>query len=102
MLHTLNKAWITILANQINNGTISNALFVTFGNVEYIATEKLLQDICELDGCWIFDANDVVFGLSLLPHDIMFDDVLISHAVHDPMLKNYLAKHCRRITHNGE
>lgn len=101
MLHTLNKAWITILANQINKGTISNALFVTFGNVEYIATEKLLQDICELDGCWIFDANDVVLGLSLLPHDIMFDDVLVSHEANGSMLHNFLAKHCRRLMHRG-
>lgn len=100
MLHTLNKAWTTILGEQINSGAIFDALFITYGHPEYITTECLLDHICGLKGCWIFDEEDVVYGVSVLLNDKMFDDVLVSHEVTDPMLHDYLAKHCRRIIGN--
>lgn len=101
MLHTLNKAWATIVANQIKSGKIEDALFVTSGEVEYVATKRLLQGICDLEGCYILDAEDVVYSVSSLLGDKVFDDVLVSHEAHGMMLHNFLAKHCRRLMHRG-
>jgi len=101
MLHTLNKAWATIIANQIKSGKINNALFVTCGRAEDVATKRLLQDICGLDGCYILDAEDVMYVVSFLLGDKVFDDVLVSHEAHSMMLHNFLAKHCRRLMHRG-
>lgn len=100
MLHTLNKAWITILANQINKGMIESALFVTSGNEEYMFTENLLTELCGMKNCWVFDKGDVEFGVSVLLGDQCFDDVLVSHEATGSMLHNFLAKHCNRVMHN--
>lgn len=101
MIHTLNKAWATIIANQIKSGAIENALFVTSGTAEYIITEKLLDDLCNLKGCWIFDKNDVVVGVSGILNDKCFDDVLVSREANDPLLHNYLSKHCKRVMNHS-
>ena len=100
MLHTLNKAWMTILANQINKGIIESALFVTSGKEEYIYTENLLTELCGMKKCWVFDASEVEFGVSDILSDKCFDDVLISHEANGSMLHNHLAKHCKRVMHN--
>lgn len=97
MLHTLNKAWITILANQINSGMIDSALFVTSSVGEYIMTERLLDELCGLKNCWIFNEEDVEYAVSILLNDRKFGDILISHDTHDVMLHNFLCKHNKRI-----
>lgn len=97
MLHTLNKAWITITANQINSGKIDDALFVTSGAGEYIRTEWLLDELCGLRGCWIFDEDDVVYAITELLNDRKFDDVLVSHEATDMRLHDFLCKHNKRI-----
>lgn len=97
MLHTLNKAWITILANQINSGKIDNVLFITSGAGEYIRTEWLLDRLCGLKGCWIFDEDDVAVAFSELFGDRKFDDILVSHEVTNVWLRNFLCKRNKRI-----
>ena len=97
MLHTLNRAWISILANQINDGKINNALFVTSGSDEYIMTKHLLNELCGLKNCWVIDKNDVEFTVSVVLGGKCFDDVLVSHEATGSMFHNYLSKHCRRV-----
>lgn len=97
MLHTLNKAWTNIIANQLKKGLISNVLFVPKDE------EKLLNFIEEKD-CYIpapysiCTEEEILYFMKNKPDDYlsMFDDILISHDIHDPLIKSYLSRHCRR------
>ena len=107
MLHTINDAWVSIIVRQLQSGIIGSALLVAkdidevFKIVGY--AEKLLGSNFEnykLPPFSIY-TEDVIYR-NMYP-DIaniggipVFDDVLISHEIHDPMIKSYLAQHCRR------
>ena len=100
ILHTLNEAWVKILARQIVRGDIDTVLLVCSNEEEMklwwvlrdamvmahrpdIFVKKKYISAVERDMC-----NNV---------DIMYDDILISHDLHDIMIKDYLAKHCKRL-----
>lgn len=107
MLHTINNAWVTIIVKQLQNGVIDNALLVVkdsdeaFKVVEF--TDKLLGISFEnyKKPPYTIYTEDVVYR-SMCPDAArtsdfpMFDDVLVSHDIHDTMLKSYLSQHCRR------
>ena len=101
MLHTLNKAWAACLAHQIRTGMISTVLIIANTPEEYECKKCLwdarwdnnrveTQVVCmSIDRIRYITSNKV--------HLPIFDDILISHDLHDIMVKDYLSKHCRRL-----
>lgn len=96
MLFTANKAWIDIVTKQLESGTIKSALVVA----------KDLYELAEFLGCSGETYNPVPFkvmtersAVRIMEADTMdmYDEILISHDIHDCFLKNYLVKHCNRI-----
>lgn len=96
MLHILNKAWVKILARRVNDHIMfvystlqeQDMLIETFTEVE-----KEIGDLCFM---WVTNENEIK---KMMNDDIdieMQDDILISHDIHDVMLKDYLARHCKR------
>lgn len=101
MLHTINKAWVTIVAKQLKAGVIKNALFAVVDSYEaydvyqqiikvlgfqndrdfyepyYIYTEDIIRSYMNTNG-------------SNMP---VFDNVLVSKNIHDSIIKNYLLQH---------
>lgn len=107
MLHIINDAWVSIIVRQLQSGIIGSALLVAKDIDEVFKvvgfTEKLLGSDFEnyrLPPYSIY-TEDVIHR-SMYPDAIstggipLFDDVLVSHEIHDPMIKSYLAQHCRR------
>lgn len=100
MLHTLNKAWATILINQAIKDPTKTFLFVANDLEEY---DKYIDLLVELDK----NKNSynvliiigkvarmwMIFDKRGIEETDMFDDILISHEIHDMMLKNFLSKH---------
>jgi len=100
MLHTLNKAWTTILMRhdhksylfvystddeaQMINGVISKVLKETGVTCDFhvISESDVKKDIIH------HQQNGTDFEI--------YDDILISHDIHDIMLKDYLNRHCKR------
>lgn len=96
MLHTLNKAWAKILAQRVNDHIMfvyttlqeQDMLIDVFGEVE-----KELGDLCFM---WVIN-EDYIKKMMNDGVDIeMQDDILISHKIHDVMIKDYLSKYCKR------
>jgi len=97
MLHTLNKAWVDIIKNQAKNNSENAYLFVTTNNDEielafdgeeilpniFVATEKMMIIMMDIVNS---DKGDMP----------MFEDILISHGIHDIFLKDFLGRHCKR------
>ena len=96
MLHTLNKAWTKILAQRVDKHIMfvystpqeQDMLVDVFNEVE-----KELGDLCFM---WVTN-EDYIKKIMNDGVDIeMQDDILISHEIHDCMLKDYLGRHCKR------
>lgn len=96
MLHTLNKAWAKILAQRVNDHIMfvyttlqeQDMLIDVFSEVE-----KELGDLCFM---WVIN-EDYIKKMMNDGIDIeMQDDILISHEIHDVMIKDYLSRHCKR------
>lgn len=142
MLHTLNKAWATILINQLLDNKKQTIMFVAKDEAEadyyanlFRSNVKILKkgnpNEDSLDGLlWtevkrdkinqdtqtLFIDYDKEFskqfklqvfvvtesGVKSKLWETVFeslkqiDDILVSHKIHDMMLKNFLSKHCRR------
>lgn len=103
MLHILNDAWASILIKQaINNSTFS-VLFVAANEYEAMHFRQFARRL-------IPDGVAVNLSISTVESIICsrsyatwrseefpeFDDILISHEVHDSMLLDFLSKHCKR------
>ena len=107
MLHTINNAWVTIIVKQLQNGVINSALLVVKDSEEAIKvvefTDKLLGNSFDnyKTPPYSIYTEDVMYR-SMCPDVVRtsefptFDDVLISHEIHDTMLRSYLSQHCRR------
>lgn len=101
MLHTLNKSYEKILLNQSIKDESKLFLFVTDGSPKEM--REILEAMNETDsfgGAFIIDINGMIdimnrvkSGQGKMP---MFDDILISHELHDIFLKDFLGRHCRR------
>ena len=96
MLHTLNKAWTKILAQRVDKHIMfvystpqeQDMLVDVFNEVE-----KELGDLCFM---WVTN-EDYIKKIMNDGVDIeMQDDILISHEIHDVMLKDFLGRHCKR------
>lgn len=142
MLHTLNKAWATILINQLLDNKKQTIMFVAKDEAEadyyanlFRSNVKILKkgnpNEDSLDGLlWTEVKRDKVnqdtqtlcidydkefskqfklqvfvvteSGIKSKLWETVFeslkqiDDILVSHKIHDMMLKNFLSKHCRR------
>lgn len=107
MLHTLNEAWANILINQAIKDTDKEFLFVCKNTEEACKYQDLVantdkekvlgyENVCMIAiediETWITDIVQS-HGEHKMP---IFDDILISHELHDPMIKNFLGQHCRR------
>ena len=105
MLHTLNRAWVKILAKHEN----AKILFV----FKDLADLRMIDEaICEIDeelgknsnkraNIWVYNENEVREQIKLDKQDNkksfrMYDDILISHEIHDNMLHDFLGRHCKR------
>lgn len=103
MLHTLNKAWATILIKQAIKDPTKKFLFVAKGLEEY---DKYIDLLVELDKNKNNDNVLIIiekvakmwmlFDERGIEEPDMFGDILISHEIHDLMLQNFLSKHCIR------
>lgn len=142
MLHTLNKAWATILINQLLDNKKQTIMFVAKDEAEADYYADMFRDNVKilkkgnpnrdsLDGIlWTETRKDKVNhevqtlcvdyerrfseqfrlqvfvitekGINSGAWKTAFetleqmDDILISHDIHDVMLKDYLARHCKR------
>lgn len=96
MLHTLNRAWAKILARRVNDHIMfvyttpqeQQMIFDVFSEVE-----KEIGDLCYM---WVTNESTMK---ELMDNGVdieMQDDVLISHEIHDVMLKDFLGRHCKR------
>ena len=96
MLHTLNKAWAKILARRVNDHIMfvyttlqeQDMLIETFNEVE-----KEIGDSCLM---WVTNENEIKKMMDDGIDIEMQDDILISHEIHDCMLKDYLGRNCKR------
>ena len=96
MLHTLNKAWAKILARRVNDHIMfvyttlqeQDMLIETFNEVE-----KEIGDSCLM---WVTNESEIKKMMDDGIDIEMQDDILISHNIHDMMLKDYLGRHCKR------
>ena len=96
MLHTLNKAWVKILAQR----TDKHIMFVYSTQQEqdmiietFTEVEKEIGDLCFM---WVTNENEIKKMMNDGIDIEMQDDILISHKIHDMMLKDYLGRHCKR------
>ena len=96
MLHILNKAWAKILARRVND----NILFVYTTLQEqdmlidvFNEVNKELGDLCFM---WVINEDDIREIMNDGIDMEMYDDILVSHNIHDCMLKDYLGRHCKR------
>ena len=100
MLHTLNKAWVKILANQENR----IFLFVANDETEKDYIYKILKEIDKTKGIKSDISITTYDGIKQLisfkkfyEEDFrMYDDILISHEIHDNILHDFLGRHCKR------
>lgn len=96
MLHILNKAWAKILARRTDKHIMfvystlqeQDMLIETFSEVE-----KEIGDLCFM---WVTNENEIKKMMNDGIDIEMQDDILISHEIHDCMLKDYLGRHCKR------
>jgi hypothetical protein len=105
MFHYINEAWVKILARQLRDKKISEVLCVITNKDEI----NLVTDIAEeygvetrimiIPAVWLGNVelfNE--YNINLMN----FDDILVSHDLNDMNIKDYLAKHCRRLNKNLE
>ena len=96
MLHTLNKAWVKILAQRTDKHIMfvystqqeQDMLIETFNEVE-----KEIGDLCLM---WVINEDDIREIMNDGIDVEMYDDILVSHNIHDCMLLDYLGRHCKR------
>ena len=92
----MNKAWAKILARRVNDHIMfvyttpqeQDMLIETFNEVE-----KEIGDSCLM---WVTNESEIKKMMDDGIDIEMQDDILISHDIHDVMLKDYLARHCKR------
>lgn len=100
MLHTLNKAWVNILARHDKK----QYLFVAYDDREKEKIFNMLLDIEETNPITseitIADLFNVKYDISFCKYYNeefpMYDDILVSHDIHDCMLLDFLGRHCKR------
>ena len=108
MLHTLNKAWIDILCRQIQNEKISNFLCVYTTDEElafilkaqrehHVSIDKISANYISYQLYFdrLYSIDSETRPIKILIKN-MYDNILISHNLHDIFVKDYLYKHCRR------
>lgn len=101
MLHTLNRAWVRILLNQVRTNTISNPLFVITSKDEFDMVDKLCEEF-GLENYYTLSEQVMQNFMNMEKQkgkfrpEFDFDDILISHEIHDVMLKDFLGRHCKR------
>lgn len=103
LLHILNDAWASILIKQAITNSALSVLFVAADEDEAMYFRQIARRL-------IPDDIDVNLSISTVGSVICsrsyatwrseefpaFDDILISHEVHDVMLLDFLSRHCKR------
>lgn len=100
MLHTLNKAWTTILMRQDHK----SHLFVYSTDEESQMIIDVISNVLKETGVTcnfhVISENDIKEDIARHQQNgtdcEIYDDILISHDIHDVMLKDYLNRHCKR------
>lgn len=96
MLFTANKAWINIITKQLQNGTINSAMVVAKDLYELAAFLGCSGDTYSAPPFKVTTERSVRKMMNEDKMD-MYDEILISHDLHDCEIKNFLAHHCNRI-----
>ena len=107
MLHTLNKAWIKCFLKQAKGN--KDFLFVAKDLNELKTVDNIISDLFEKDSSFqkiSFSSfgyytviteeeikQDMIHFSEYFP---MWDDILISHDIHDPLIINFLSQHRKR------
>ena len=103
MLHTLNKAWIKCFLNQAKKNSNLSFLFVAKSEEEQKVIAKIISNLFQKKD-FIKDLFITSFGYYYITTEKevirdmthfseyfpMWDDILISHDIHDPMIINFL------------
>ena len=111
MLHTLNKAWLEIMAKQLEKGIIEDCLCVCtdeeFSMIQEVVNKYhisckfyiVFTDELEraFDICSYFRVSpEEKPSIMPIPEGRIYDDILISHDIHNPAIINFLHQHRKR------
>lgn len=100
MFHILNEAWVRILAKQIELGYIDTVLLVCSNEEEMKLWWILREAMVRAKRPGIYIRKAYISSIERVMRnnlDVCYDDILVSHELHDCMIKDYLAKHCNRM-----
>lgn len=101
MLHTLNKAWTTILMRQAKNNPNKIYLFVATEADEINMAFEVEDEYKCAANCFIVTDSTIRYLMVNRKDDKanfpMFDDILISHSLYYQNNTNdFLNRHCKR------
>ena len=104
MLHTLNTAWMQILAKQATKDLNKQFLLVTATEHEKFDTIDELwpwfskwPGIMHMDIKSVKDLKQDILTCAYYNEEFpMYDDILVSHSIHDIFIKDFLGRHCKR------
>lgn len=100
MFHLINKAWVDILARQLRDKKIKEAFCVTTNNKEIDIITKVVEKYGVETKMMILSVDMVKIAMNSKIKFMDFDDILISHNLNDIYVRDFLAKHCKRINKN--
>lgn len=101
MLHTLNPAWMEILIKKSVGHYYDTRFLVVAKDEDERAIYKHLRGQRDAWSIEISTIDEITYLISLWKsshtEDIyQWDDILISHDLHDVFVKSWLGQHCKR------
>ena len=111
MLHTLNKAWLEIMAKQLNEGIIEDCLCVCTDK-EFSMIQEVVNKYSVSRKFYIVFTDELERAFNIcsyfrvspeekpsimpIPVDRIYGDILISHEMHNPIIIDFLSRHRKR------
>ena len=111
MLHTLNKAWLEIMAKQLEKGIIEDCLCVCTDE-EFPMIQEVVNKYKVSRKFFIVFTNELERAFNIcsyfqvspeeepsimpIPVDRIYGDILISHEMHNPIIIDFLHQHKKR------
>lgn len=111
MLHTLNKAWLEIMAKQLKKGIIKDCLCVCTDE-EFLMIQEVVNKYKVSRKFFIVFTDELERATNIcsslrtspnespsimpIPVDRIYDDILISHEMHNPTIIDFLSRRRKR------
>ena len=111
MLHTLNKAWLEIMAKQLEKGIIEDCLCVCTDE-EFPMIQEVVNKYKVNCKFFIVFTNELERAINIcsffrispnenpsimpIPVDRIYGDILISHEMHNPIIIDFLSRRRKR------